>query len=106
MLFFARSRELAGCHEAAVEVRSSCTARDVFDRIVNFYPGYMFAGLQPPWHLCLLQASGSFPLNTRRIEALRGEAILAIREEYRDFSDHLVLVAGDEVAIIPPISGG
>jgi molybdopterin converting factor small subunit len=41
-----------------------------------------------------------------RIEALRGQAILAIREEYRDFSERLELVAGDEVAIIPPISGG
>jgi molybdopterin converting factor small subunit len=41
-----------------------------------------------------------------RIEALRGQAILAIQEEYRDFSERLELVAGDEVAIIPPISGG
>ncbi|KAI9592481.1 hypothetical protein BDF19DRAFT_425295 [Syncephalis fuscata] len=33
-------------------------------------------------------------------------AVIAVNMEYIDKDEHRVLVAGDEVAIIPPVSGG
>jgi len=35
-----------------------------------------------------------------------GTLILAINEEYVDLDDRLTLKAGDEIALIPPLSGG
>lgn len=45
-----------------------------------------------------------FPL---RLADVRNQVILAVRQEYVELGDQLLLLqSGDEIAIIPPISGG
>ncbi len=40
------------------------------------------------------------------LEKLQGKFILALNEEYLSSEDNVTLKVGDELAIIPPISGG
>lgn len=74
--FFARLRELAGCEVEAIEVPPGSRLKDVYDAL------------------------------------LAGHAALPPRESVRaavnqEFADWAVPVAdGDEVAFIPPVSGG
>lgn len=42
----------------------------------------------------------------RSLASLRGRSVLSVRAEYTDPTDELELRSGDEVAVIPPISGG
>lgn len=40
------------------------------------------------------------------LSVLEGQALLAVNQEYIEKEQKLVLSPGDEVAVIPPISGG
>jgi MoaE-MoaD fusion protein len=74
---FAIQRELAGTREVPLELPPGATIDDAWDALVALYPG-----LAPG------RSSVRFALNT----------------EYADGSD--VLADNDELAIIPPVSGG
>ena len=81
ILFFAKARELVNCKESNLTVTSS-------ERTV--------AQLQ-------LEILAQFPA----LDAIRDNFILAYNEEYRDDPHEIIRVtSGDEIAIIPPISGG
>lgn len=42
-----------------------------------------------------------------RLADVRNQVIFAVRQEYVELGDQLLLLqSGDEIAIIPPISGG
>lgn len=80
VLFFAKSRELAGCHEAQLELESG-----------HITCGHLLNILCDRFNLTLIKHT----------------IIVAVREEYRsDLNELLQLRDGEEVAIIPPISGG
>ncbi|XP_005181205.1 uncharacterized protein LOC101891637 [Musca domestica] len=81
ILFFAKSRELAGLDEASFGLESSSiTSLDLLGKISAAY----------------------------NLEAIKTTIILAINQSYCNISEEeqLHLKEGDEIAIIPPLSGG
>ncbi len=80
MLYFARSREVAGTAEEVVELEGSQATT---------------AGLVA--HLVAQRPALAGVLRT---------SVLALNQEYVETAEAVLLKAGDEVAVIPPLSGG
>lgn len=80
ILFFAKSRELAGISESVLQLQlREIKCSDLLDKICNQY----------------------------NLTIIKDNIILALNGEYCDnLNEILVLRNGDELAIIPPISGG
>uniref|UniRef100_A0A3Q4BZ77 Molybdopterin synthase sulfur carrier subunit n=1 Tax=Mola mola TaxID=94237 RepID=A0A3Q4BZ77_MOLML len=80
VLYFAKSAELAGVKEEEIVVPTSISSQDLWRRLVEQHP---------------------------RLSVLQGQAVLAVRQQYVDIDDQLVTLGdGDEVAVVPPLSGG
>lgn len=80
ILFFAKVRELTNQSFVELEVTSKLTLKDLIDQIIFQYP----------------------PL-----EVLKENLIIALNQDYvNDLHENLVLKENDEIALIPPISGG
>ncbi|MCO5591077.1 hypothetical protein L7F22_054341 [Adiantum nelumboides] len=80
VLFFARAREIAGISETTLNMevtQSLKTIKDCVDRIIRQFPG---------------------------LEEIRACMLIALNQEYVD--DSSIISDGDELAFIPPISGG
>lgn len=80
-MYFARSRELVGCNEE--ELNLSLGATTNFDEIMNA--------------LCTQHPS---------LSEIKETLMLAINLEYVQKDEQIVLKDSDELAVIPPISGG
>lgn len=79
-MFFAKSRELAGISECEVNLPKTILYTDLTEYLSKVY----------------------------NLQSLNGTFLIALNSEYCDESStsRLVLSAGDELAVIPPISGG
>ena len=75
--FFATYREITGLRETKVEVSEGATLAALLARVFEAYP---------------------------KLAGLRGPMLLAVNQEFAD--PEAELRAGDEVALLPPISGG
>ncbi|HYU10686.1 MAG TPA: MoaD/ThiS family protein [Gemmatimonadales bacterium] len=75
--FFARYAELAGCTSSAVNVPTPATVADVIARVREVFPGTQALPPQPLAALNLRQVKLNAPVSD-----------------------------GDEVALLPPLSGG
>lgn len=77
MLFFGRVRELAGIAEEALEIPEGATLADVFERYASRFP----------------QLSG-----------FRTSLVASRNQEFASWDTRLS--AEDEIAFLPPVSGG
>ncbi|XP_002968526.2 molybdopterin synthase sulfur carrier subunit [Selaginella moellendorffii] len=77
VLFFARAREIVGVSQMKLELRASSTTRDCMEELLSRFPG---------------------------LEEIKSVLIVALNHEY--VCEPSQLKHGDEVALIPPVSGG
>lgn len=80
LLFFAKSRELAGIDETTIDIESEqINCSELLNKICNLHG----------------------------LNVIKSSVILAINGEYcSNLSETINLKNGDEIAVIPPISGG
>lgn len=79
LLFFAKSRELSGVAQTRLAVPSSLTGQEIVDAIVSAYP---------------------------ELAGLKGRFVVSLNQEFVDRDQSVTVRSGDEIAVIPPISGG
>ncbi|XP_015997860.2 molybdopterin synthase sulfur carrier subunit isoform X4 [Rousettus aegyptiacus] len=80
VLYFAKSAEIAGIRSETISVPREIKSLQLWNEIETRHPG---------------------------LADIRNQVILAVRQEYVELGDQLLLLqSGDEIAIIPPISGG
>lgn len=77
VLFFAVLRDIAGSDERSMEIAEGATPRSVWERLRQDHP---------------------------RLAAWEAPPMVAVNQEYADPS--VQLRPGDELAFIPPVSGG
>lgn len=79
VLFFAKSREITGVKQAKIELPIRTSSNDILQHILVKYPG---------------------------LEVIRDNIILTLNENYLEGNENIDLRPSDEIAVIPPISGG
>ncbi|XP_058493302.1 molybdopterin synthase sulfur carrier subunit-like isoform X2 [Solea solea] len=82
VLYFAKSAELTGVkQEEVAAVPTPISSRDLWNLLLRRHP---------------------------RLCALQDHVVLAVRQQYVAIGDQVLvsLVDGDEVAVVPPLSGG
>lgn len=79
MLFFARGRELAGVSHIEVKLQDAADTKQLLKYVLNKYP---------------------------KLSEIIASTVLSLNQEYLDQDQLVPLKQGDEVAIIPPVSGG
>lgn len=77
VLFFAAYREVTGLRETTAEVHAGSTLGDLLDGLMEAYPG---------------------------LRRHKDSMLMAVNEEFAEIATPLA--AGDEVALLPPVSGG
>ncbi|XP_074037145.1 molybdenum cofactor synthesis 2A [Leptinotarsa decemlineata] len=77
ILFFAKAREIVGKSSDFINITPSLTYQELLDKIVSFYS----------------------------LEDIKDNLILSVNEEFCEDTT-IILKAGDEIAVIPPLSGG
>jgi len=78
-LYFAAYREITDKKEELFDLEKTVNSKEFIEIILIKYPG---------------------------LEKLIGKSVLAINQEYIDRNAEVTLKEGDEIAFIPPISGG
>ncbi len=79
VLYFAKSREVAETAEEGFELQPGATTQDLLAAMIAKHP---------------------------KLEGVMKSCVLALNQEYLAQDESVVIKEGDEVAVIPPLSGG
>lgn len=79
VLFFAKSRELVEKSSAQISVGKQITGRDLIHYILNNFPS---------------------------LAVIQENLVIAVNQSYIEKDSQITFEGGEEVAVIPPISGG
>lgn len=79
VLFFAKSREITGIKGANIKIVPRLLGRDLLENILAEFP---------------------------KLKILQDNLLLSVNQEYIEKEQLVEVFSGDEVAVIPPISGG
>ncbi|KAI5099489.1 molybdopterin synthase sulfur carrier subunit-like [Silurus meridionalis] len=80
VLYFAKSAELTGVKSEKIQINSELTSLQLWQELEHKHP---------------------------KLVVVREQVVLAVRREYVSVGEQVVhLQHGDEVAVIPPLSGG
>lgn len=79
VLFFARGRELAGVSQRTVDLKDAADTVQLIKFMLAEYP---------------------------KLSEIVASTVLSLNQEYLDPTETVPLKDGDEVAVIPPVSGG
>lgn len=79
VLFFAKSREITSVKQAKIELPMRVSSEDILNNIIAAFPG---------------------------LAVIKDSIILTLNEDYLEEDKEVVLSSTDEIAVIPPISGG
>ncbi|CAG5115371.1 unnamed protein product, partial [Candidula unifasciata] len=79
LLFFAKSKEIVGQKQTQIYLPKKTTGKNILEGILNEFPG---------------------------LQLIANNVVLSLNEEYIDNNTEVNLRAGDEIAVIPPVSGG
>ena len=79
VLFFARSREVCGVSEVHVELPDGSSTHDLLASLTRTYAG---------------------------LDSVMRSCVFALNQDYVPAGEGVALKEGDEVAVIPPLSGG
>jgi molybdopterin converting factor subunit 1 len=79
VLYFAISREVVGKSQEELQLEDGATTHKLLEQLLGAYPG---------------------------LQSVMKACVFAVNQEYVAPSQALTLKDGDEVAIIPPLSGG
>lgn len=79
VLYFAKSREVAGVSQECFQLADSATTKVLVEAIVERHPA---------------------------IQSVLKSCVLALNQEYVKLNETIPLKSGDEVAVVPPLSGG
>lgn len=107
ILYFAKSAELSGVKAEEVPVPAAGSSRQLWGLLLQRHPRCCATQ-----HACTL-AFASTPTPAAhcwcvcRLCVLQGQVVLAVRQQYVAIDDQPVTLGdGDEVAVVPPLSGG
>lgn len=78
LIFFAKAREIVGKHETLINLPTEILYEDLFEKLVKEY----------------------------NLKAIEKNFIIALNQEYCSLGTILALKENDEIAVIPPLSGG
>lgn len=119
VLFFARGRELAGTPECAMQLPEGSTTTHLMEALLQQVEqqqqciaaavqcglaGWDAAQRRRRPALTPLRPPG--PPQFPSLQQLHGTFVFSLNQEYLAPGEEVALKSGDEVAIIPPISGG
>ena len=79
VLFFAGAKDLTGVESNILKISSNSSINRILEAIIEKY---------------------------QSIQKIRNSVIIAVNQEYHSEEEIITLKEGDEIAVIPPISGG
>lgn len=107
ILYFAKSAELTGVKDEEIPVPTPVSSQQLWGLLLGRHPRCCPFLLQ---HMCtfvFVCTPATYCRLVCRLSVLQGQVVLAVRQQYIAIDDQPVALGdGDEVAVVPPLSGG
>lgn len=107
VLYFAKSVELTGLKDEEIVLPRSVSSQDLWTLLEQRHPRCCRVNLLHLHFFVWTHTFNLFGVCVCRLSVLKGQVVLAVRQQYVAIDDQLLTLGdGDEVAVVPPLSGG